>query len=398
MLLGGLRYLLPIIEEAHRMGIYVVTADYLPNNIAHKYSDEYCNVSIIDKEAVLYEAQRLQIDGILSHAVDPGVVSSAYVAEQMGLPFQCDYEVASILQNKDRFRAFLTEHGFNVPKAKGYTSNNWQEALNDIDFFNWPVIVKPVDSAGSKGVTKVEDKVKLKEAIETALNASLSKHFIIEDFLDIDGYQSSADIFTIDGELVYPAYSDQLFDKDAPNPYTPAIEIWPSSMNRQHQHELTSELQRLFTLLKVKSGIWNVESRVCTNSKAYIMEVSPRGGGNRIAELQDLATGQSLIHNEIKKALGMPLDNLEAPQYNGVWCNLIVHTNRYGILKEVKIDDNFARQHVMNIGLTKQAGDIVEPFMGANNSLGTLFLRFDSRQELEKALISQDEWIQILLK
>ena len=69
MLLGGLRYLLPVIEEAHKLGIYVITADYLPDNIAHKYSDEYCNVSIIDKEAVLKEAQRLQIDGILSHAV-----------------------------------------------------------------------------------------------------------------------------------------------------------------------------------------------------------------------------------------------------------------------------------------------------------------------------------------
>lgn len=56
MLLGGLPYLLPIIEEAHRLGVYVITADYLPNNIAHKYSDEYCNVSIVDKEAVLQAA------------------------------------------------------------------------------------------------------------------------------------------------------------------------------------------------------------------------------------------------------------------------------------------------------------------------------------------------------
>ena len=70
MLLGGLRYLLPMIEAAHRMGIYVITADYLPDNIAHKYSDEYCNVSIIDKDAVLAKAKELQIDGIVSHAVD----------------------------------------------------------------------------------------------------------------------------------------------------------------------------------------------------------------------------------------------------------------------------------------------------------------------------------------
>ena len=98
MLLGGLRYLLPVIEEAHKLGVYVITADYLPDNIAHEYSDEYCNVSIVDKEAVLQAALTLQIDGILSHAVDPGVVSAAYVAERMGLPFQCSYEVACILQ------------------------------------------------------------------------------------------------------------------------------------------------------------------------------------------------------------------------------------------------------------------------------------------------------------
>ena len=82
MLLGGIRYLLPAIEAAHKHGYHVITVDYLPDNIAHKYSDEYHNVSIIDKEAVLQLAQELQIDGILSFAVDPGVVTAAYVAEK----------------------------------------------------------------------------------------------------------------------------------------------------------------------------------------------------------------------------------------------------------------------------------------------------------------------------
>ena len=186
MLLGGLRYLLPVIEEAHKLGLYVITADYLPDNIAHKYSDEYCNVSIIDKEAVLKEAQRLEIDGIMSFAVDPGVVSTAYVAEKLGLPFQCSYEAACILQDKSKFRKFLSDNGFNCPKAKGYS--NVEDALNDIEYFNWPVIVKPVDSAGSKGVSKVEKYDDLAQAIEFALQASISKKFILEDFLEKDGF------------------------------------------------------------------------------------------------------------------------------------------------------------------------------------------------------------------
>ena len=121
MLLGGLRYLLPVIKAAHKLGYYVITCDYLPNNIAHKYSDEYVNVSIIDKEVVLKAAQEKQIDGIMSFAVDPGVVTAAYVAEKMNLPFQGPFQSVSILQDKSKFRQFLTENGFNVPNAKGYT-------------------------------------------------------------------------------------------------------------------------------------------------------------------------------------------------------------------------------------------------------------------------------------
>ena len=163
----------------------------------------------------------------MSFACDPGVVTAAYVAEKMGLPFQGSYKSVSILQDKGLFRKFLTDNGFNCPHSKSYSDIDAPK--KDIDFFEWPVIVKPVDSAGSKGVTKVETKESLKEAIEIALESSISKHFIIEDFLDKVGAQSSADIFSVEGKLVYPAYSDQLFDKDAANPYTPAIEIWPSS-------------------------------------------------------------------------------------------------------------------------------------------------------------------------
>jgi len=377
------------------MGVYVITADYLPDNIAHKYSDEYCNVSIIDKDAVLKKAQKLKIDGILSHAVDPGVVSAAYVAEKMGLPFQCSYEAACILQDKSRFRQFLHDNGFNCPNAKGYT--NAEDALRDVDYFNWPVIVKPVDSAGSKGVTKVEKKENLSSAIDFALSCSIGKHFIIEDFLDKVGAQSSADIFTVDGKLVYSAYSDQLFDPKAANPYTPAIEIWPATMEQEYQDDLTNQLQRLVSLLGMKTGIYNVESRVCSNGKAYIMEVSPRGGGNRIAELQDMATGQSLIRAEICKALSLPLDEISSPVYDGVWCNYIVHSDKEGTLESVEIDPEFEKKYIKDKGFIVNDGDKIVPFSGANTSLGTLFLRAETREEMDKILGYIERSVRIIL-
>ena len=394
MLLGGIRYLLPAIEAAHRHGCHVITVDYLPDNIAHKYSDEYHNVSILDKEAVLSLAKELHIDGILSYAVDPGVVTAAYVAEQMGLPFTCSYEAACILQDKSRFRQFLTENGFNVPKAKGYT--DVEEAIKDVDYFNWPVIVKPVDSAGSKGVTRVDNPKNLKTAIAHALDESHNGHFIVEDFLELDGYQSSADCFSVDGELVYADYSDQLFDKDAANPFTPALEIWPSSMHKEHQDYLTSELQRLFSLLNCGTGLYNVESRLCKNGKPYIMEVSPRAGGNRIAELQRIGTGIDLIEAEVLKAIGEQLpDDITMPRYDGCYVNDIVHSMRAGNYQGIIYDESFKKGYVISEAIYPAVGDHVRAFHGANNAVGSIFLKFADRKECEEIISKLSQYIKI---
>ena len=396
MLLGGIRYLLPAIEAAHKHGIYVITVDYLPNNIAHKYSDEYHNVSILekDKEKVLALAKELQLDGILSYAVDPGVVAAAYVAEQMGLPFTCSYEAACILQDKSRFRQFLTDNGFNAPHAKGYVEA--EEAIKDVDYFNWPVIVKPVDSAGSKGVSRVDDPKDLPKAISHALEESHNGHFIIEDFLELDGYQSSADCFSVDGKLVYADYSDQLFDKDAANPYTPALEIWPSTMKQGHQDYLTCELQRLLTLLHCGTGLYNVESRLCKNGKPYIMEVSPRAGGNRIAELQRIGTGIDLIEAEVLKAVGEPLPyNISMPKYDGCYVNDIAHSLKAGTYQGISYDDTFMQDHVISEAIYPSVGDHVEPFHGANNAVGSIFLKFASREECDEKKAKLSEYIKI---
>ena len=396
MLLGGIRYLLPAIEVAHKHGIYVITVDYLPNNIAHKYSDEYHNVSILekDKEKVLALAKELKIDGILSYAVDPGVVAAAYVAEQMGLPFTCSYDSACILQDKSRFRQFLAENGFNAPHAKGYT--NAEDAIKDIEYFNWPVIVKPVDSAGSKGVSRVEEPKYLPAAIAHALEESHNGHFIVEDFLELDGYQSSADCFSVDGKLVYADYSDQLFDEDAANPYTPALEIWPSTMKQVHQDYLTNELQRLLTLLNCGTGLYNVESRLCKNGKPYIMEVSPRAGGNRIAELQRIGTGIDLIEAEVLKAVGEPLtNNITMPQYDGCYVNDIAHSLKGGTYQGISYDVSFKQKHVISEAIYPSIGDHVEAFHGANNAVGSIFLKFASREECDEKKARLSKYIKI---
>lgn len=398
MLLGGLRYLIPVIESVHKMGYYVITVDYLPNNIAHRYSDEYHNVSIIDREAVLELAKKLKIDGIMSFACDPGVLTAAYVAEKMGLPFQGPYESVRILQNKGLFRKFLEEHSFNVPHAKSYKDP--EAPFADVDYFDWPVIVKPVDSAGSKGVTKVDSLGELRDGIRSAMSESHAKEFIIEDFLTFEGYHSSADPFTIEGKLQFVTYSDQLFDKEADNPYTPSMIIWPTSMKQEHQDYLTKETQRLMELLHMRTGIYNIESCVGSNGKPYLMEVSPRGGGCKIAEIQHLASGVNLIENEIRKAVGDKVSGITMPEFSGHWCEMVIHARpgQEGKFKWLEMDGGIVQKHVRVLDLSVKKGDIIKPFTGANMSLGDMFLCFESRKELDEIMSRSTEWLRIKLE
>lgn len=396
MLLGGLRYLKPVIDAAHKQGYYVITADYLPNNIAHKWSDEYCNVSIIDKEAVLKEAQRLQIDGIMSFACDPGVVAASYVQNKMGLPSFGPFESVEILQNKDKFRAFLAKNGFNVPQAKGFDSV--EAAMEEIYWYPWPVIVKPTDAAGSKGVTRVDKAEDLKPALEYAMEHSISGHIIVEEFIDKQGCSSDTDSFSEDGKLKFVSFCAQRFDAEATNPYTPAAYSWPSTFTKEQEEYLTSEIQRLITLLNLKTVVYNIEVRVAPNAKPYIMELTPRGGGNRLCEMLRYATGVDMITAITRAMVGDPiLEPIEQKPYNGHWAEIILHADNDGIFDHLEISKELPAE-IVEEDLWVVKGDKVEGFEGANNAIGTLVLNFNSAEELEYAITHQREWLKVIVK
>ena len=396
MLLGGLRYLIPVIDAAHKQGYYVITADYLPNNIAHKWSDEYCNVSIIDKEAVLKEAQRLQIDGIMSFACDPGVVAASYVQNKMGLPSFGPFESVEILQNKDKFRMFLTKNGFNVPQAKGFDSV--EAAMEEIYWYPWPVIVKPTDAAGSKGVTRVDKAEHLKPALEYAMEHSISGHIIVEEFIDKQGCSSDTDSFSEDGKLKFVSFCAQRFDAEATNPYTPAAYSWPSTFTKEQEEYLTSEIQRLITLLNLNTCVYNIEVRVAPNGKPYIMELTPRGGGNRLCEMLRYATGVDMITAITRAMVGDPiLEPIEQKPYNGHWAEIILHADRDGIFDHLAISKDLPAE-VVEEDLWVEKGDKVESFEGANNAIGTLVLKFQTAEELEKAITNQRNWLKVVVK
>ena len=160
------------------------------------------------------------------------------------------------------------------------------------------------------------------------------------------------------------------------------------------QRELRGELQRLFRLLDLKSSVYNVETRQGTDGKAYIMEVSPRGGGNRLCEVLELATGVPLIRNAVKAAVGLPVDELRDPVYRGHWAEVILHSDTDGVFSELWIDPR-VRPFVVETDLWVASGDRVERFSGANKAVGTLVLNFPDRATLE-TVMSDDAWYRVV--
>jgi biotin carboxylase len=395
MLLGGIRYLLPVIKAAHEQGYYVITADYLPDNIAHKYSDEYVNVSIIDKEAVLRVAREKDIDGIMSFGVDPGVVSASYVQEEMGLPSFGPHESVVILQNKDKFRNFLAENGFNVPWAFGFDSIEAADASKER--FSYPLIVKPTDSAGSKGCTRVDCEADLYGALEYAMKFSIGGHIIVEEFIEKKGCSSDTDSYAQDGKLKFVSFSAQRFDIDAVNPYTPAAYSWPSTYTESEEEYLSAEIQRLIDLLRLRTAVFNIETRIGTNGKPYIMELTPRGGGNRLCEMLRYATGVDLITAIVRAVVGDEPEVIEQKPYDGYWAEIILHADDAGKFVKLEIDEKLS-EAIVEVDLWVKEGDLVKGFEGANDAIGTLVLRFSDAIALEDALRGQKDWLKVIVE
>ncbi len=393
MLLGGLRFLIPVIKAAQQQGYYVITADYLPNNIAHKFSDEYCNVSIIDKDAVLSKAKELKIDGIMSFACDPGVISASYVQNKLSLPSFGPFEAVEILQNKDLFRNFLQRHGFNVPWSFSYSSIH--DAWMDRDKFRYPLIVKPTDSAGSKGCLRVDCDEELMNAIQIAFKYSIKGRIIVEEFLVNRGLSSDSDSYTYDGNLKFVSFNAQYFDPSALNPYTPAAFSWPSTFTSDEENYLKNEIQRLVSLLKMKTCVFNIETRVSSSNKPYIMELSPRGGGNRLCEMLNYVTGVDLITAITKAMVGDEPDNIEQRHYNGHWAELILHAEKGGFFKGITINKSLPADIVENDVWVKP-GDFVNGFGAANEAIGTMVLRFHNERRLQDVLSNTNQWIKVI--
>ena len=358
MMLGGNYFQMTAVLAAKRLGYHVIDVDYLPGNPAHRYADEYYNISTIDKEKVLQKARELQIDGIVSYASDVSAPTAAFVAEAMGLPTN-PYESVMIMTHKDLFRAFLRENGFPMPQGGGFT--DYEEALSFFRKIKKPAMVKPIDASGSKGVNKVFTEEEFAAAYTEAMSYSISKHIIIEEFIQRVGYQIDGDAFMANGKIVFWGICDQHHDIEC-SLYAPIGHSYPPTQ----------------------------DPAISEKARALV-----RNGGNLITDAIAAATEIDLAEYTCMQAVGDDVSSLYQKEPVRCASSYILHSTKDGIFREVRIDPEIEK-NVVKCGILVNPGEEVRKFRNGSFGLGAMVITFDDPEEMCVKIDNMNEYIHVI--
>lgn len=397
LLLGGSSQQVIAIQAAKNEGLYTILCDFLPDNPGRLVADEFYLASTTDKEAILSIAKKEKIDAIVAYSSDPAAPTAAFVSEQLGLP-GVPYSTAKAFCEKHLFRRFLEENDFNVPRSEyvGY-----DDVFSLPEGMNFPVIVKPTDSSGSKGVTVVFESDSLKAALDCAAQYSRNKVLIIEEFIQRDHPDViEAEIFVINGKVVTWGLMSSIRDFSS-NPLLPAAYSYPASISEERFDLVKENVSRLVQCSKVKNGAFNIEMVITCDNKLYFVDAGPRNGGNMLPEFIGAINHQDLVKATILAATGeldctMPI-SLDGKE-GGFWGLSVIHSSHNGILEGITYSA-VARKCLYKEHIFAKIGEPIGKFDISRNAIGLAFFHFPS-EEMQNAVLRDfgGEHIRVKLK
>lgn len=393
LLLGGSAQQVVAIKAARNLGYYTILCDFLPDNSGQYVADKFYLVSTTDKNAVLEVAQKEQIDGVLAYASDPAAPTAAYIAEKLGLPGN-PYRSVEILCNKDQFRKFLLENGFSAPKATGYSFA--EDALKDKTSYEYPIIIKPVDSSGSKGATVLYSENGLVDALEFAFSFSRCHRIIVERFIEKKHpYLIGGDIFIEDGKVVLWGLMNCHRDSHV-NPLVPIGKSYPLQLDNEDVKHVKYTLSSMIEKLGIRNGSMNVELVVDKSNRVWPIDVGPRSGGNMIPDILGDMFGVNIAEMSVESAMGTTIKgNIHEP--NGFYATHNLHSNKNGTYKEIDFSPEI-EPYIYRKCLYKKSGDRVEYFDNASKCLGIIFFRFPDETTMKSVLEHINELITVELQ
>jgi biotin carboxylase len=375
LVLAASQYQLETITRARQLGYYVITVDNRPHNPGHRLADKSYNVDTTDMDAVLEVANREKIQGIISPCTDVSVPTAAYVAEQLGLKGP-PLESANIVCSKMLFREFLNDREFPTPDFLKVDSGfNPQDEL----FKHGEWILKPDCSSGSKGVFIIRSKAELLLRLPETLSFSPEGCGLLERY--IHGSQGTCEGFLRQGDLAFACVLDR---QTAPPPYvTTCGHCLPSKLGTKLTAALLAQLRNIWRLLGITDGPFDCDF-VATDDEVYLLEISPRMGGNCISSLLQRALNFDIVEHSIQHAMGV---DIGLPTITGARPAAAVI---FGVSEQGRLFYNIQEAEALkreawvdSLFFDQECGSPVAPFVNSRNRVGHAIVFGDDRADVE---------------
>lgn len=297
LLLGGSIAQIPFIKTAKRLGCYVGVVDYDDKAPAVEFADEYFNCSLLDVEGVFDAAKKFQPSGISCGASDVGVVTASIVCTKMGLPGMSK-TVALTVKDKGMMIEAFRKNGVAHPEYQVI------ESINDDIKLSYPLIIKPVDNSGSRGINVAKNGNELIGALKDSFSCSRVHRVIVEEYLE--GPEVSVELLIQNSKPYVLQVTDKITTGE---PHF--IEIGhsqPSQLNLQNIREIQELAYNAAKAVGIQDGCGHAEIKL-TKSGPKMIEIAGRMGGDFISTvLLPTSTGINLAEYEILRAIGLPKD------------------------------------------------------------------------------------------
>ncbi|PKN38794.1 MAG: phosphoribosylglycinamide synthetase [Deltaproteobacteria bacterium HGW-Deltaproteobacteria-2] len=385
LLAGGGYADIPLILSAKKLGYYVITSGNRPDELGHKYSDEYKMADFSDCEAILKLANNLKVSAICACCNDFSALSAAYTAEKLGLPGHDPYKVARVIHYKDQYRQFAFEHGIAAPKAISFT--NKKDALEGMKSFAFPVIIKPVDLTGGKGMSTINEITEAEMAIEKALAVSRMKRAVAEEF--ISGSRHGFSVFLVDCRVVF-FFSDN--EHYFLNPYLVSAASVPGIVPQKAMKTLCAESEKIASLLSLKTGIFHIQY-ILRGEEPIIIEICRRAPGDLYIKLVEHATGVDYPSWIVKSSAGLDCSGLTQVEPKGFFTRHCVMSATAGRVRDILFDDSIKEQ-IIDKFMWWEKGDVVSDVM--TTKFGIVFLKFQSQDEMMEKTEHMQELIRVV--
>ena len=339
-----------VIQKAVSMGYETLAVDANPNAPGFDHAHKHALVNIVDEKACLEYAISEQIDGVITAATDFGVLSAAYVAQEMGLP-GLNYEVAQLIKNKYRVRNCLYEHNVDDTE-QAYEVNATTDIEELAKNLNYPVMVKPCDGSGSRGASRVDAPEQLPKACSYAMDGSITHRAEIESF--ITGQEYGAESIVVEGQIHVLAIMKKWMTE--PPYYAELGHAIPCGLPTKIEAKARECVRNAIDALGVNFGSVNMDMLITPGGKVYIVDIGARMGGNLIgSHIIPYGTGIDYMGAMIQNAVSDPVD-LSIKEHSSVVTKLLAF--RDGVVKNMPnmkaIENQFDVEiyHHMSEGMT----------------------------------------------